>query len=141
VTSFSQPARSCARVAHSEKVIAFPPSSMRPKCFRCRSRDLPYPEECRFRACDRQDSADNACSCRQNKAILNGACLPPESTDQLTVTCHQRDCVLTDLQQAPSERQTRTTGHSGTRNWSHSYDSKVYCGRVIITPRIQNKYP
>ena len=41
MTSFSQPERPCARVAHSEKVAAFPPSSTRPKYFSCRSRDLP----------------------------------------------------------------------------------------------------
>ena len=30
-----------------------------------------YPKECSFRASDRQDRTDNACSCCQNKSILH----------------------------------------------------------------------
>ena len=35
VKSFSQPVRSCTRVAHSEKLIAISPSPTRPIFFRC----------------------------------------------------------------------------------------------------------
>ena len=53
VTSFSRPARSCARVAHSEKVIAMPPSSTRPTYFRCRSRDHATAAYCTLRTSSR----------------------------------------------------------------------------------------